>query len=87
MNEALLTEYGVVRGSVHKLGYGHKQAAAVSIVAGVSETGDCGGKPGAGRPATRLIAKCKGISCDQPPKIFRALTGWYTNLDIMGHLA
>src|SRR3954467_13539026 len=38
MNDASITEYGVVRGSVHKLGYGHKQTAtAASIVAGVSE--------------------------------------------------
>ena len=49
MNEASITECGVVRGSVHKLGYGHKQAAATSIVAGVSEAGDCGGKLCAGR--------------------------------------
>src|SRR3954451_12322666 len=26
MNDASITEYGVVRGSVHKRGYGHKQA-------------------------------------------------------------
>src|SRR3954468_7709464 len=48
MNDASITEYGVVRGSVHKLGYGHKQATAAPIVAGVSEAGDCSGKPGAG---------------------------------------
>src|SRR4051812_32347920 len=36
------------RGSVHKRGYGHKQATAAPIVAGVSEAGDCSGKPGAG---------------------------------------
>src|SRR3954454_18053803 len=50
MNEALISESGVVRGSVHERGYGHKQAArAAWIVAGVSEAGDCGGKPGGGR--------------------------------------
>src|ERR687894_1440162 len=49
MNEALLTEYGVVRGSVHKRGYGHKQATATPSVAGVSEAGDCGGNVAAGR--------------------------------------
>src|SRR3954451_24916077 len=48
MNDASITEYGVVRGSVHKRGYGHKQATAAPIVAGVSEAGDCSGKPGAG---------------------------------------
>ena len=35
MNEALLTECRVVRGSVHKRGYGHKQATATPSVAGV----------------------------------------------------
>src|SRR5689334_5258519 len=49
MNDASITECSVVRRSVHKLGYGHKQATAAPIVAGVSEAGDCGGKPGAGR--------------------------------------
>src|SRR4051794_30332475 len=48
MNDPSIIECGVVRGSVHKLGYRHKQATAASIVAGVSEAGDCGGKPGAG---------------------------------------
>src|SRR3954465_1108806 len=49
MRDALITECSVVRSSVHKLSYGHKQAAAAtSIVAGVSEAGDCGGKLGAG---------------------------------------
>src|SRR4051794_37852048 len=48
MNEASITECGVVRGSVHKLDYGHKQATAAPSVAGVSEAGDCGGKLGAG---------------------------------------
>ena len=49
MNDASITECSVVRGSVHKRGYGHKQATATPIVAGVSEAGDCGGKllPGA----------------------------------------
>src|SRR5918999_1553342 len=49
MSNVSICKCVVVRGSVHKLGYGHKQAATVSIVAGVSEAGDCGGKPGAGR--------------------------------------
>src|ERR687894_2692698 len=49
MKEVLLTEGGVVRESVHKCGYGHKQATATPSVAGVSEAGDRGGKLGAGR--------------------------------------
>src|SRR3954468_24580823 len=49
MNEAWLTEGGVVRGSVHKLDYGDKQATATPRVAGVSEAGDCGGNVAAGR--------------------------------------
>src|ERR671938_27667 len=49
MNEASLTEGRVVRGSVHKRGYGHKQATATPRVAGVSEAGDCGGNVAAGR--------------------------------------
>src|SRR5919112_1418768 len=49
MNEVLLTECGVVRRSVHKPGYGHKQATATPSVAGVSEAGDCGGNVAAGR--------------------------------------
>src|SRR3954471_21681763 len=49
MNDALITECDVVRGSVHKTGYGHKQATAAPSVAGVSEAGDCGGNVAAGR--------------------------------------
>src|ERR687893_2322617 len=49
MKDASITEGGMVRESVHKLGYGHKQATATPSVAGVPEAGDCGGKPGAGR--------------------------------------
>src|SRR5918998_4719286 len=49
MKDASITEGGKVRESVHKCGYGHKQATATPSVAGVSEAGDCGGKPGAGR--------------------------------------
>src|SRR3954454_18141722 len=49
MDEASLTEGGVVRGSVHKLDYGYKQATATPRVAGVSEAGDCGGNIAAGR--------------------------------------
>src|SRR3954454_19928524 len=48
MDEASLTEGGVVRGSVHKLDYGHKQATAAPSVAGVSEAGDCVGNVAAG---------------------------------------
>jgi hypothetical protein len=47
MNDAAIIGCSVVRGSVHKHGYGHKQAAAAPIVAGGSEAGDCGSKPGA----------------------------------------
>src|SRR3954449_3122754 len=48
MNEALLTACSVVQGSVHKRGYGHKQATATPSVAGVSEAVDCGGDVAAG---------------------------------------
>src|SRR3954470_23499751 len=48
MNDASITEWRVVRGSVHKRGYGHKQATATPSVAGVSEAGDCGGDVAAG---------------------------------------
>jgi hypothetical protein len=48
MNDASITECSVVRGSVHKRGYGHKQATATPSVAGVSEAGDCGGDVAAG---------------------------------------
>src|SRR6476659_11077423 len=48
MNDASITECSVVRGSVHKLGYGHKQATATPGVAGVAEAGDCGGNVAAG---------------------------------------
>ena len=34
MNDASISECGVVRGSVHKLAYGHKQATATPSVAG-----------------------------------------------------
>src|SRR3954469_10890390 len=49
MNDAPITESSVVRGSVHKRGYGHKQATATPSVAGVSEARDCGGNVVAGR--------------------------------------
>src|SRR3954467_14185064 len=49
MNDASITECSVVRRSVHKRGYGHKQATATPSVAGVSEAGDCGGNVAAGR--------------------------------------
>src|SRR3954451_5330891 len=48
MNDASITECSVVRESVHKLGYGHKQATAVPSVAGGAEAGDCGGDVVAG---------------------------------------
>src|SRR3954447_24350995 len=48
MNDGLTTECGVVRGCVHKHGYGHKQATATPDVAGVAEAGDCGGDVAAG---------------------------------------
>src|SRR3954447_13818440 len=49
MNDALVTECSVVRRSVHKRDYGHKQATATASVAGGSEAGDCGGNVVAGR--------------------------------------
>src|SRR3954464_10354601 len=49
MRDALITESSVVRGSVQKLSYGHKEAGAATwLVAGGSDAGDCGGKLGAG---------------------------------------
>src|SRR4051794_7854342 len=48
MNDASITEWSVVRGSVHKLGYGHRQGTATDSVPGVSEAGDCGGDVAAG---------------------------------------
>src|SRR3954469_2707873 len=48
MNDVSITECSVVRRSVHKHGYGHKQATAAPSVAGVSEAGDCGGNVAAG---------------------------------------
>src|SRR3954471_9763439 len=48
MNDALITECSVVRRSVRKFGYGHKQATAAPSVAGVSEAGDCVGNVAAG---------------------------------------
>src|SRR5215212_6212608 len=49
MNDALITECSVVRRSVHKRDYGHKQATATPSVAGGSEARDCGGNVVAGR--------------------------------------
>src|SRR4051794_21413986 len=48
MNDALITECSVVRRSVHKRDYGHKQATATPSVAGGSEARDCGGDIDAG---------------------------------------
>src|SRR3954453_11846849 len=48
MNDASPHKSIVVRGSVDKLSYGHKQATATPSVAGVSEAGDCGGNVVAG---------------------------------------
>src|SRR4051812_23110391 len=49
MNDALITECSVVRRSIHKRDYGHKQATATPSVAGGSEARDCGGNVVAGR--------------------------------------
>src|SRR4051794_34583095 len=57
MNDASITECSVVRGSVHKHGYGHKQATAAPSVAGVSEAGDCGSDV-----AARLIGIAGGAA-------------------------
>ena len=48
MNDVSITECSVMRGRVHKHGYGHKQATAAPSVAGVSEAGDCVGNVAAG---------------------------------------
>src|SRR4051795_4174817 len=48
MNDASIIECSVVRRSVRKLGYGHKQSTAAPSVARVSEAGDCGGNVAAG---------------------------------------
>src|SRR3569832_2105564 len=74
MNDASLTEWSMVRGSVHKLGYGHKQATATPSVAGVSEAGDCGGDIAAGRVG---IAGGTALRRERPPgfRLAAALSG------------
>src|SRR4051795_9644649 len=74
MNDASITECSVVRGSVHKHGYGHKQATAAPSVAGVSEAGDCGGDV-----AARLlgVAGCAALRRERQPgfRLATALSG------------
>ena len=65
MNDASITECGVVRGSVHKRGYGHKQATAAPIVAGVSEAGDCGGKPWCRAASVSRVARRYDVNANQ----------------------
>src|SRR3954465_6339384 len=57
MNGALITECSVVRGSVHKRGYGHKQATATPSVAGGSEARDCGGALLPGSSVSRVARR------------------------------
>src|SRR4051812_50156380 len=64
MNDASITECSVVRGSVRKFGYGHKQATATPSVAGVSEAGDCGGDVVAGRVG---VAGCAALRRERQP--------------------
>src|ERR671914_542166 len=77
MKDASITEGGMVRESVHKLGYGHKQATATPSVAGGSEAGDRVGQrlssagwrgcpgldaaAGAGRPGAAMIPVPSGV--------------------------
>src|SRR5215208_6260111 len=74
MNDASITECSVVRGSVHKRGYGHKQATATPSVAGVSEAGDCGGDVVAGRVG---IASSAALRRERQPgfRLATALSG------------
>src|SRR3954454_21651071 len=66
MNDASIIECGVVRGSVHKRDYGHKQAAATPSVAGVSEAGDCGGDVAAGLLG---VAGCAALRGERQPSL------------------
>src|SRR6187431_1385637 len=74
MNDASITESGMVRGSVHKRGYGHKQATATPSVAGVSEARDCGGDVAAGLLG---IAGGAALRCERQPgfRLATALSG------------
>src|SRR3954469_14250521 len=76
MDEASLTEGGVVRGSVHKLDYGHKQATATRRMAGVSEAGDCGGNAAAGRIGIAGGAALRR-ECQPSLRLAAALSGQY----------
>src|SRR3954452_7376289 len=75
MNDASITECSVVRGSVRKFGYGHKQATATPSVAGVSEAGDCGGDVVAGRVG---VAGGAALRRERQPgfRLATALSGW-----------
>ena len=64
MNDASITECSVVRRSVHKLDYGHKQATAIPRVAGVSEAGDCGGNVAAGLATEGVLHRADAIDAD-----------------------
>src|SRR5215212_8359442 len=74
MNDASITECSVVRGSVRKFGYGHKQATATPSVAGVSEAGDCGGDVVAGLVG---VAGCAALRRERQPgfRLATALSG------------
>src|SRR5689334_4144547 len=74
MNDAPITECSVVRRSVRKFGYGHKQATAAPSVAGVSEAGDCGGNVSAGRIG---VAGCAALRRERQPslRLAAALSG------------
>src|SRR3954453_195027 len=74
MNDASITECSVVRRSVHKRDYGHKQATATPSVAGVSEAGDCGGDVVAGRVG---VAGCAALRRERQPgfRLATALSG------------
>src|SRR4051794_34673308 len=74
MNDASIIECSMVRGSVHKRDYGHKQATATPSVAGGSEARNCGGKLGAG-----LVGVASGAAlrreCQSGFRLAAALSG------------
>src|ERR1044071_3480334 len=74
MNGASIIERSVVRGCVHKRGYGHKQATAAPSVAGGSEAGDCGGDVAAGLVG---VAGCAALRRERQPgfRLAAALPG------------